>query len=71
LGVIIKFPYFDSVKYGSVVGMSWNPPVELSGTGWLIIFLCLSATVILILGLITVLISYRRNQAKRYYEYVK
>jgi hypothetical protein len=72
IAITIKFPSFDSVSYGSVLGLYINiHPIDPSTNYGLIIFLSLSTSLVVMIGFIASIVHCKRERARRLYELVK
>jgi len=72
LAIKIRFPSFDSIHYGSVLGIHFNTTrIRGSVATWLIVVISLCISVVLFIGFIASIITCKRNSARRLYELVK
>jgi len=72
LEIMIKFPSFDSIHYGSVLGIHFNTTLNRESVDiWLIVVISLCISVVLFIGFIATIITCKRNSARRLYELVK
>jgi len=72
IAITIKFPSFDSVTYGSVLGLYIPIPSEDPSTNYsLIIFLSVSTSLVVMIGFIASIVHCKRERARRFYELVK